>query len=78
MTDDEARKLVRAVLTEMGIDVADPNEMQADFVFLRNQRKVSEKIGAAGRVAILGIVLSGIASLIWLGLRAALGGDPSS
>lgn len=78
MTDDEARKLVRAVLTEMGIDVTDPNEMQADFVFLRNQRKVSEKIGAAGRVAILGIVLSGIASLIWLGLRAALGGDPSS
>jgi hypothetical protein len=78
MTDDDARLLVRAVLTEMGLDVSDPNEMQADFVFLRNQRKVSEKIGAAGRVAILGIVLSGIASLIWLGLRAALGGDPSS
>jgi hypothetical protein len=78
VTNDDARKLVRAVLTEMGIDVSDPNEMQADFVFLRNQRKVSEKIGAAGKVAILGIVLSGIASLIWLGLRAALGGDPSS
>jgi hypothetical protein len=79
MTDDEARKLVRAVLTEMGIDVADPTEMQADFVFLRRHRLAKEKIGVAGAVAIWGLVLSGIASLIWLGVQAAFGiGDPPS
>jgi hypothetical protein len=78
VTDDDARRLVRAVLTEMGIDVSDPNEMQADFSFLRRQREASEKIAAAGKIVAVGIVLSGLASLIWLGLRAALGGDPSS
>ncbi len=71
MTDDDARLLVRAVLTEMGIDVSDPNEMQADFVFLRRQRLATERIGLGAKLTLVSLFLTGLGSLIWLGIRAA-------
>ena len=72
MTDDEARKLVRACLTEFGVDVADPTEMQADFVFLRRQRVATERIGLGARLTLVSLFLTGLGSLIWLGLRATI------
>lgn len=72
MTDGDARLLVRAVLTEMGIDVSDPNEMQADFVFLRRQRIATERLGLGARVTLVSLFLTGLGSLIWLGVRAAI------
>lgn len=71
MTDDDARKIVRATFREMGIDLSDPAEMQRDFVYLRRQRVTAERIGIGVRLAIYGAFVSGGLAILWLGIRAA-------
>lgn len=68
MNDDDARKLVRACLIEMGVDVADPIDMQADFAFLRRQRQASEKFGMAVKIALLGALITAAVGGLWAGL----------
>ncbi len=74
MTDEDARTLVRACLVELGIDVADPIEVQKDLAFLRDHRIASEKLGMAAKLIALGIVISGAASLLWVGFKSHGGG----
>jgi len=76
VTDDEARKIVRACLRELGIDAADPLETQADFAFLRRQRLASERLGMAARLALVGVLVSGAAGALWAGIRHAFHQPP--
>lgn len=79
MTPEELRAIVPAVVTEtllrLGIDVSSPNavtEMQADFAFLRRQRRTGEAVRAnALRMffTIVGAVIIGFLS--WLGASFA-------
>lgn len=71
MTDDEARRIVRACLRELGIDAAEPLETQADFAFLRRQRLASERLGMAARLALIGVLVSGAAGALWAGIQLA-------
>ena len=73
MNDDDARTLVRACLVEFGMDVSDPIELQKDLAFLRNHRLTDEKLGLAGKIAALTIFLTGITSMIWIGVQASIG-----
>ncbi len=76
MTPNEAQTIVRATFTELGLDASDPHaviEAQRDFAFLRRQRKVSERIGVSFRLTIIGLVLTGLATVLWLGIRQAVG-----
>lgn len=68
MNDADARKLVRACLIEMGLDVSDPIDMQADFAFLRRQRQASEKFGMAVKIAGVGALITAAVGALWAGL----------
>lgn len=75
MNDDDARRVVRATLTELGLDVTSPERViqaQHDFAYLRHQRNLSEKIGYGVRLAVLTSVLSAGLATVWLGIRHAL------
>ena len=69
MNDDDARTLVRACLVELGIDTEKPIEMQKDLAFLRDHRLATEKLGMTAKIIALGIVISGAASLLWIGFK---------
>lgn len=69
MTDDDARTLVRACLVELGIDVADPIEVQKDQAFLRDHRLASEKLGMTAKIIAMGVVITGALGLLWVGIN---------
>lgn len=71
MNEDDAHLIVRATLTEMGIDISDPAKMQRDFVYLRSQRIAAERIGIGIRVALIGSLITGALAMLWLGVKAA-------
>ena len=73
MNDDDARTLVRACLVEFGMDVADPIEVQKDLAFLRDHRLAAEKMGMAAKITIITIFLTGVASMIYVGVKTSLG-----
>ena len=87
MTDDDlhrllqetareaAREAVRETLLALGLDADHPHDMQADLVFLRRHRQISERIGIGLRLALVSAFVSGAAAMLWLGLRMALKGD---
>lgn len=60
---------VRQTLLQMGIDTSNPIAMQRDFQHLRQWRESGEDLKRKGTVALLGIFLSGLVSLILLGLK---------
>ena len=76
MTSGEARDIVRAAMTELGLDVSDAAavvEAQRDFAHLRRHRKATERI--AGQIVrlVIGIVIAGGLGMIWLGFKGSLG-----
>ena len=75
MDQDDARRLVRATLTELGLDVTSPERViqaQHDFAYLRHQRHLSEKIGVGVRLMVLTSIISTGLATIWLGIRHSL------
>ncbi|MEO9900483.1 hypothetical protein [Nisaea sp.] len=75
MDQDDARRLVRATLTELGLDVTSPERViqaQHDFAYLRHQRNLSEKIGVGVRLMVLTSIISAGLATIWLGIRHSL------
>lgn len=60
---------VRQTLIQLGIDTANPLEMQADFRHLREWREANRELKHKGMMALIGIVLSGAAALILLGVK---------
>jgi hypothetical protein len=61
---------VRETLMQLGVDTSDPLAMQRDFQHLRQWREAGEDLRRKGIVVVAGIFLSGLASLIILGVRA--------
>ena len=86
MTDDQLRRAideaarraaheaVHEVLTALGMDARHPQRMQADLVYLRRQRLLSERIGIGLRLALISAAVSGVLAMLWLGVQAALKG----
>lgn len=73
LTPDEVSHMVaeavRQTLLQMGIDTSDPIAMQRDFQHLRQWRESGEDLKRKGTMALLGIFLSGLGTLILLGLK---------
>ncbi|WKD48337.1 hypothetical protein [Microbulbifer spongiae] len=67
------RKTVKDLLEKLGVDTVDVHETQKDFAHLRTQRKASEQVTVWTRRILLGIFLVGIAGMLWVGFKAALG-----
>lgn len=77
LTPDEARALIREAVREtflmLGVKVDDPIEVQKDFQHLREWRSTTESVKAKGMLAIVGVVVSGLAAALWMGLKELLG-----
>lgn len=68
-----AVRAVRQVLSELGLHAHDGDNLRRDFAYIRSSRETSEKIGLATRLAILGAFVSGATTLLWMGLKMAVG-----
>lgn len=66
-------RTVRHTLTELGIDLRNPLEMQSDFQYLRQWRKAGDEIRRKGRVGAMSFFVSGAIALILLGVKVWLG-----
>lgn len=75
MNGVEAREIVRATLVELGLNVSDARgvtEAQADFAFLRRQRRASERVSLVVKAAAVTTFIGGLMTVLWLGVKAAL------
>lgn len=73
VTEAEIRKIVaetvEQTLTRMGIQAADPLEVQRDMQHLRSWRVSTETIKRQGILTAVGIVTAGILGMIWLAIK---------
>lgn len=60
---------VKQTLIQLGVDASNPIEMQRDFQHLREWRTAGEDLKRKGMLTLLGIFVTGLASLGLLGLR---------
>jgi len=60
---------VNNALTKMGIDIADPLEMQRDFQHLRDWRVAVAAARTKGFLGIVGILTAGLLAAIWVGIK---------
>lgn len=73
LTTVDAKKLVeetvKLTLLQIGIDHADPMQMQADFQHLRKWRRAGEDIRSKGLTSLITIVVGGVAALLVIGFK---------
>ena len=77
MTENEVKEIVSKTVDEtlakMGLNSEEIYEAQKDFMYLREQRKLHEKISLRVRFIIIGFILSGAIALLVLGVKTAIG-----
>lgn len=78
LTEAQLRELiaetVRATLTSIGVEVEDPIIMQKDFAHLRSWRESTEEVKRKSFIALVTIIVAGIAGAVWASLKG--GGHP--
>lgn len=72
-TDEAILKTISTILTSFGIDDDERTEIKEDFRYLRRWRKTADRVTSTGITAIVTLVIGGILSALWLGVRAMLG-----
>ena len=70
---DIVSKTVDETLAKMGLNSEEIYEAQKDFMYLREQRKLHEKISLRVRFIIIGFIISGAIPLLVLGLKSVIG-----
>jgi hypothetical protein len=77
MTEKEVKEIVSKTVDEtlakMGLNSEEIYEAQKDFMYLREQRKLHEKISLRVRFIIIGFIISGAITLLVLGLKSVIG-----
>ena len=77
MTENEVKEIVSKTVDEtlakMGLNSEEIYEAQKDFIYLREQRKLHEKISLRVRFIIIGFIISGAIALLVLGVKTAIG-----
>lgn len=66
-------KAVRNTLTTLGIDISSTKELrhvQADFIYIRQQRIGAEEVGKWTKKACVGAFISGTLYALWVGFSA--------
>jgi hypothetical protein len=66
-------KVVSAILTGFGINDDDRKEIREDFIYLRRWRQTSQQVQRGSWIAIMGVLISGLAGALILGIKALLG-----
>lgn len=70
--DNIVRKTVKETLYSLGIDAADPIEMQRDFQTLRDWRRASSSVRAKGTMTAIAIITAGVMGALWIGVKSVL------
>jgi|TARA_R100000234_G_C4939662_1_gene152338 hypothetical protein len=77
MSDEKVRdivvKTVDETLQKMGLNPDEIYEAQKDFMYLREQRKLHDKISFRVRFVLVGFIVTGALTLLILGVKTALG-----
>ncbi len=77
LTRSEVKKIARdevmEILVNLGTDVDNPTAVQQDKAFTRNQRLASEQITRGAKITMVGVFISGIFSLLLVGLKSFFG-----
>ncbi|MEY8241673.1 MAG: hypothetical protein RPT25_15105 [Cycloclasticus sp.] len=67
-----SEKGITKALLRIGVDIANPIEVQKDLAFARKQREASEQITRFTKRTMLGLVIVGACSMLWAGFTDAL------
>ncbi|WP_221800518.1 hypothetical protein [Oceanobacter mangrovi] len=71
-----AEKGTNTALTRLGFDVENHLEAQKDQAFVRSQRKASEQISTVTRRTLIGLVITGLVSLLVVGIQHGITPKP--
>jgi len=73
LSKDELKEIVKEAvgetLVQMGVDTSSPLEMQRDFQHLRDWRMAQEVVRRKGYAVMIGVLVTGGISLLWLGAK---------
>jgi 2-iminoacetate synthase ThiH len=72
LVQEAAERGTKQALVQMGMNMDEPIEAQKDMAFLRAQRKASENMGTVIRRTVLVAALTGLLTIAWLGIQAAI------
>jgi len=82
LTREELRAIiaegVEDAFVKLGVQVDDPIAMQRDFQHLRDWRVTQETLRVRGRAVFLGLIVTSILSLLWVGFKDALSQRPAN
>ena len=70
---DVVSKTVDETLQKMGLNPDEIYEAQKDFMYLREQRRLHEKISMRVRFVIVGFLVTGALALLILGIKSVFG-----
>ena len=80
MTRAELKELLKEAMSEtfvtMGVNIADPIEMQKDFQHLRSWRLSVTAVQNKGMLAIILVIITGLMGATLLGIKDMLHGVP--
>lgn len=71
IAEKAADEAVRKMLLALGVDANDARETQKDMAFVRQMRLGTSKIGWGAFATLCTIVVGGLCSAVWLGIKAA-------
>ena len=69
---EAATAAVDELFVRMGLDVDQPIELQRDFTWVRQRRKLETRVGMMTISAIIGAMVLGVGSAVWMGIKALI------
>ncbi len=66
------KETVRETLLQLGADVDNPLDMQADFQAMREWREAYSSVKKKALLTVIGILITGILAAAWIGLKSYL------
>ncbi len=69
---EAAKEAVNSILEKFGIDTQNPIEVQADMAHLHRSRVASEQMGVRVKFVLIGVLIVGGLSALWIGIKASV------
>ena len=71
---EASEQATKNILKSMGFDTSQPLQVQQDQAYLRRQRESSEAVAVWVKRGVIMTALSGVATMVWLGIQQAIKG----